>query len=75
MMVDYFIFRQTQIQAQLQQERAEMPKPFSFAWKLLPYIPYSLTLPIFELSHSVYLCVLYDSHSKEQLFPCTAVVG
>jgi hypothetical protein len=45
-----------------------MPKPFSFAWKLLPYVPHSLTLTISELSRSVYLCVLYDSHSKEQLF-------
>jgi hypothetical protein len=43
--------------------------------KQLPYVPHSLTLTIFELGHSVYLCVLYDSHSKEQLFPCTAVVG
>jgi len=46
---------------------------FTSKEKHLPYVPHSLTL--FELSQSVYLCVLYDSHSKEQLFPFTVVVG
>jgi hypothetical protein len=38
-------------------------------------VRYELNLYILHSAHTVYLCVPYDSHNKQRLFPETALTG
>lgn len=50
-------------------------QPFKMHWLVHGGLTLCLTINNPHISHTMHLCVQYDSHSKQQLFPHTTLIG